>query len=57
MGTQQGDPLRGALFVLAHFRASHSKTNSFPFCLFLSIANYTHIRSPFSIILYVYEHF
>jgi hypothetical protein len=29
MGTRQGDPLGGALFTLAHFRALHSIANHF----------------------------
>jgi hypothetical protein len=53
----QGDPLRGALFVLNHFRALCFITNRFPFCLFLSIIDYTDIVSPLSIILFIYEHF
>ncbi len=34
MGTHQGDPLGGALFVVAHFRALHSTTSCFPSCYF-----------------------
>jgi hypothetical protein len=33
MGTHQGDPLGGALFVFAHFKALHSIVNHFPSCL------------------------
>ncbi len=47
MGTHQGDPLRKALFALAHFKALHFVANHFPFCLFPSIANDTHIIGPF----------
>jgi hypothetical protein len=56
MGTQQGDRFKRALFVLNHFRALCFITNCFPSCLFLSIANYTHIIGPLSIVLFVYEH-
>jgi len=37
MGTHQGDPLQGALFALAHFRALDSTINHFPSCLFPSM--------------------
>jgi hypothetical protein len=58
MGIRQGDPWGGgALFTLAHFRALHSIMNHFPYCLFPSIANDTHIIGPFSIVSYAYEHF
>jgi hypothetical protein len=55
-GTYQGDPLRGALFVLAHFRTLHSIANCFPSCLFPSIASDTHIigPSPFNCIIYIW---
>jgi hypothetical protein len=46
MGTHQSDPLRGALFALTHFRALHSTFSHFPFSLFPSIANDTHIIGP-----------
>jgi hypothetical protein len=51
MGTYQNDPLEGALFVLAHFRALRFIANCFPFCLFPSIANDIHIIGPILIIL------
>jgi hypothetical protein len=47
----------GALFVLGNFRASHSIVNHFPFRLFPSIANDTHIIGPLLIVSYAYEHF
>jgi hypothetical protein len=50
MGTHQGDLLGGALFALAHLRALHSTVSHFPFCLFPSIINDTHIIGPLSII-------
>jgi hypothetical protein len=46
MGTHQGDPLKGALFALAHFMALHSIINHFPSCLFPSIIDDIHIISP-----------
>jgi len=55
-GTRQGDPLRGALFVLTHFKALHSITSHFLFCLFPSIAGDIHIIGPPSIISSTYEH-
>jgi hypothetical protein len=57
MGTHQGDPLRGALFVLIHFKALCFIVNHFPFCLFPSIVDDIHIRGPLSIVLFIYEHF
>ncbi len=51
MGTCQGDPLGGTIFVLC-FIASH-----FSFCLFPSIGNDIHIICPFLIISSAYEHF
>jgi hypothetical protein len=57
MGTRQGDPLKGALLVLTHFKTLRSIINHFPSCLFPSIVNDTHIISPLSIVLYAYEHF
>jgi hypothetical protein len=57
MGICQGDPLRGALFTLAHFRALHFIVSHFPSCLFPSIVNDTHtIGSPL-IISSTHEHF
>jgi hypothetical protein len=46
MGIRQGDLLGGALLALAHFKALRFIINHFPFCLFPSIANDTHIRGP-----------
>jgi hypothetical protein len=46
MGIHQGDPSRGALFILAHFMALHFTINHFPSCLFPSIANDIHIIGP-----------
>ncbi len=57
MGTCQGDPLKGALFVLAHFKALRSKAGCLYFYLFLFIADDTHIISPLLIISSTYEHF
>jgi hypothetical protein len=34
MGTYQGDPLGGALFILTHFKALHSTSSHFHFNLF-----------------------
>jgi hypothetical protein len=57
MGTCQGDPLGGALFVLAHFRALHFIVSHFTSCLFPSIIDDTHIIGPLSIVSSIYEHF
>jgi hypothetical protein len=57
MEIRQGDPLGGALFNLAHFKASHSTTNHFSSCLFPSIVNDIHIIGFFLIISSTYEHF
>jgi hypothetical protein len=57
MGTHQGDPLGRALFSLTHFKALCSITNHFPFCLFPSIGNDTHIINLLSIVSSAYEHF
>jgi hypothetical protein len=57
MGLHQGDPLRGALFALAHLKALHSIVNFFPSCLFPSITDDTNIIGPPSIVLSTYEHF
>jgi hypothetical protein len=50
----EGDPLRGPLFALIHFRALCSITNHFPFCLFPSIINDIHIINPLSTVLSTY---
>jgi hypothetical protein len=57
MGTCQGDPLGGALFVLFHLRALCSIISHFPFCLFPSIVDDIHIIGPPSIVSFAYEHF
>jgi hypothetical protein len=57
MGICQSDPLRNALFALAHFRALHFIASHFPFYLFSSIINNTHIIGPPSIISFAYENF
>jgi len=57
MGTCQGDFSKGALFVLAHFKALRFKASHLSFYLFLFIANDPHIISPLSIISSTYEHF
>jgi len=57
MGTCQGDPLGGALFVLVHLKALHSTFNHFPSYLFPSIIDDIHIIDPLSIISSTYEHF
>jgi hypothetical protein len=46
MGTHQGDPLGGALFALAHLKTLRSTTSHFPFYLFPSITDNTHIIGP-----------
>ncbi len=43
MGTYRGDPLGGALFALAHFKALHFIVSHFSSCLFPSIVDDTHI--------------
>jgi hypothetical protein len=57
MGICQCDPLGGALFALAHFKALHFIVSYFPSCLFPSITNDIHKIGSLSIISYVYEHF
>jgi hypothetical protein len=57
MGTRQSDPLGGALFALAHFKALRSTTSHFPSYLFPSIVDVTHIISPPLIVSSTYEHF
>jgi hypothetical protein len=57
MGTYQGDPLGGALFTLAHFKALRSTANHFLSSLFPSIAYDTHIIGPLFIVSFAYEHF
>jgi hypothetical protein len=47
MGTHEGDPLGGALFALAHFRALCSIARHFLFYLFPFITNDKHIIGPF----------
>jgi hypothetical protein len=47
----------GALFILFHFKVLRSTTNHFPYCLFPSIVDDTHIIRTLSIISYAYEHF
>jgi hypothetical protein len=57
MGTCQGDPLGGALFALAHFKALCFIIHRFSSYLFPSITSDIHIINPPSIVSYVYEHF
>jgi hypothetical protein len=56
MGTQQDDPLRGALFVLVHFKTLRSIINRLPSCLFPSIVENIHIIDTFTTSS-IYEHF
>jgi hypothetical protein len=46
MGIHQNDFFRWALFALVHFRALCYTSNHFPFCLFPSIVDDTHIIGP-----------
>jgi hypothetical protein len=55
--TYQCDPLGGALFTLIRFKALCSTTIHFPFYLFPSTTNNTHIIGPLSIVSFAYEHF
>ncbi len=58
MGIRQSDPFGGmGLFILAYFRALHSIANHFPYFLFSSVANDTHIIGPPSIVSSIYKHF
>ncbi len=57
MGTHQGHPLGGALFVVAHSRALHSITSHFLSYLFPSIVNDIHTIGPPFIVSSTYEHF
>jgi hypothetical protein len=43
LGTRQGDPLRGALFTLVHLRTLRLIVVAHPICVFLSLADDTHI--------------
>jgi len=49
--TQHGDPLGGMLFALAHFRTLCPTTTTHFTCVFLSLANDTHIVGPASNVL------
>jgi hypothetical protein len=51
------DPLGGALFILAHFKALCFITSHFPSYLFPSITNDIHIICPPLIASFAYEHF
>ncbi len=57
MGICKSDPLRRALFTLAHFRALCFTTRHFPAYPFPSIINNIHVIGPYSIELFTYEHF
>jgi hypothetical protein len=57
MEAHQSDPLGGALFALAHFKALHSIANHFFSCLLPSIVDNIHIIGPPSIVSFAYEHF
>jgi hypothetical protein len=57
MGTCQGDPLGGALFILAYFIILHYTTSHFPFYLFPFITNVIRIISPPLIVSFTHEHF
>jgi hypothetical protein len=57
MGTWQGGPLGGALFILAHLRALCSIANHFRSYVFPSIADDSHIIGPPSTVSFPYEHF
>jgi hypothetical protein len=46
MGTYQGDPLRGALSALTHFKVMHFIVHCFLSYLFPSIEYDTHITTP-----------
>ncbi|KAL2633222.1 hypothetical protein R1flu_004701 [Riccia fluitans] len=50
-GIHQGDPLGGALFTLAHLHALRTMASEHPLCLFLSLANVTHIVGPLEAVL------
>jgi len=51
------DPLGGALFILAHFKALCFIANHFSSYLFPSITNDIHIIHPLLIVSSTYEHF
>jgi hypothetical protein len=50
MGTHQSDPLRGSLFSITHFRVAH-----FPFYIFPTIIDDTHILGPSSEVIQAFE--
>ncbi len=56
LGTRQGDPLRGHLFILAHHQALLKTIMQAPNCIFPSLVNDTHIMGPMNEITHAYEH-
>ncbi len=56
LGTRQGDPLKGLLFALAHYRALLKTIVWAPNCIFPSLTNDTHIMGPLSEITHTFDH-
>jgi hypothetical protein len=56
LSTRQGDPLRGILFVLAHYQALLKTIAQAPKCIFLSLVNDNHIVGPMSEVTRTFEH-
>jgi hypothetical protein len=56
LGTSQGDPLRGLLFILAHYRALLETIMWVSNYIFPSLANNTHIMGPTSEITHTFDH-
>ncbi len=50
-GTRQGDPLRGLLFVLAHYQIFLETIMWAPICIFPSLADDIHIVGPMNEII------
>jgi hypothetical protein len=56
LGTRQGDPLRGPLFVLAHYRTLLETIAQALNCIYPSLTNYIHIVGPTSEISCAFDH-
>jgi hypothetical protein len=54
--TRKGDPLRGPLFILAHYQTFLKTIVQAPKYIFPSLANDTHIMGPMNEITYAFEH-
>ncbi len=57
LGMKQGDPLRGPLFVLAHYRTFLNTITWALSYVFPSLTDDTHIMGPLSEITCAFDHF